>query len=164
MFVIARHFKATTWGPLRCFDTVTITVNYQGNQLCYSIKSTSSLPMGFPDWLSPLKTDNKRSIPPLAWTRSVWSHWVTANFFYYAHLKCFPTVYDMPITTTVACKKLDPLFFLNNSLNIHHRTPKPLAMGFYWPVWHFNFFDLFALFSTLTYLERHGSQEIISPE
>ncbi len=24
--------------------------------------------------------------------------------------------------TTVACEKLDPLFFLNNSLNIQHRT------------------------------------------
>ncbi len=28
--------KATTRGPLRCFDTVTITVNYQGNMNCSS--------------------------------------------------------------------------------------------------------------------------------
>ena len=64
---------------------------------------------------------------------------------------------------TVACKKLDPLFFLKNSLIIQRRTPKPLAMCFYWPVWHLNSFDLFALLSTLTYLDRHGSQGMISP-
>ncbi len=55
-------------------------------------------------------------------------------------------------------KKVDPLFFLNNSLNIQFRTPKPLTMCFYWPMWHFIFFYLFALLSTLTYLERHGSK------
>ncbi len=31
---------------------------------------------------------------------------------------------------TVGCEKLDPLFFLNNSLNIQHRTPKPPRMCF----------------------------------
>ncbi len=62
-----------------------------------------------------------------------------------------------PSLVTVGCEKLDPLFFLNNSLNIQRRTPKPAAMCFYWAVWHFNFFDLFALMSTLTYLERCGS-------
>ncbi len=55
---------------------------------------------------------------------------------------------------TVGYKKLDPLFFLNNLLNIQRRTPKPPAMCFYWAVRHFNFLDLFALLSTLTYLER----------
>ncbi len=59
--------------------------------------------------------------------------------------------------STVGCKKLDPLFFLNNSLNIQHRTLKSPAMCFYWAVRHFNFFDLFALLSTLTYLERYRS-------
>ncbi len=29
---------------------------------------------------------------------------------------------------TVGCEKLDPLFFLNNSLNIQHRTPEPPGM------------------------------------
>ncbi len=33
--------------------------------------------------------------------------------------------------TTVGCKKLDPHFFLNNSLNIQRRTLKPPAMCFY---------------------------------
>ncbi len=32
---------------------------------------------------------------------------------------------------TVACRKLDPLFFLNSSLNIQCRTVKPSAMCFY---------------------------------
>ena len=35
-------------------------------------------------------------------------------------------------------KKSDPLFFLNNSLNIQCWTLKPSAMCFYWPVWHFH--------------------------
>ena len=46
--------------------------------------------------------------------------------------------------TTVACEKLDPLFFLNNSMNNHRRTLKPSAICFYWPVGHVNFFYPFA--------------------
>ncbi len=41
---------------------------------------------------------------------------------------------------TVASETLESVFLLNNSMNIHHRTLEPLAMCFYWPVWHFNFF------------------------
>ncbi len=32
--------------------------------------------------------------------------------------------------TTVACEKLDPLFFLNNTLHVHRRTRKPTAGSF----------------------------------
>ena len=38
------------------------------------------------------------------------------------------------IYITVGCEKLDPLFFLNNLLNIQRRTLKPPAMCFYWAV------------------------------
>ena len=50
-------------------------------------------------------------------------------------------------SATVACEKLEGMFWLNNSPNIRHRVLKPSAMDFYWPVWHFKFFDLFDLFN-----------------
>ncbi len=37
------------------------------------------------------------------------------------------------VSATVGCEKLDPLIFLNNSLNFQRRTPKPSATCFYWP-------------------------------
>ncbi len=62
---------------------------------------------------------------------------------------------------TVASKTLEGVFLPNNSINIHHRTLKLSAMCFYWPVWHFNFFDLFDLLSTMTYFYRHESWRVI---
>ncbi len=40
--MFSKILKATSRGPLRCFDTVTITVSYEGNQSYYSIKSIYS--------------------------------------------------------------------------------------------------------------------------
>ncbi len=64
--------------------------------------------------------------------------------------------------STVIFFKLDNSFFLNNSRNTHRRKTKPFAMCFYSPVWHFNFFELFALLSTLAYLDGHGAKGKIS--
>ena len=66
-----------------------------------------------------------------------------------ANLKClikqkkvWPNKFDkinLTVWDQLYLPKIRPpvFFFLNNSLNIQHRTPKPSAMCFYLPVWHF---------------------------
>ena len=52
---------------------------------------------------------------------------------------------------------------INNMTNTHSRSTEAFAMCSYSTVWRFNFFYPFALLSTLTYLDGHGTKEMISP-
>ena len=46
----------------------------------------------------------------------------------------FLLVETSTVHTTVASETLEGVFLPDNSMNIHHRTLKPSAMCFYWPV------------------------------
>ncbi len=54
-----------------------------------------------------------------------------AGWAWHATIYSKSVIYLPECSTTVGCEKLDPLFFLNNSLNIQRRTLKPPAMCFY---------------------------------
>ncbi len=83
----------------------------------------------------------------MEWLFSILDSLILKGPFYHAEL-------------SVYLFKLDTFFFLNNSTNTHRRPAKRKCNTFLFTCVTFQFFDLFALLSTLTYLDGHVTKEM----